>query len=480
MLFSSPIFIFIFLPIIIFLIGLGRKSLHNIILLFASIFFYAWGGLSQTPIFIFSIAINYLFGLLIGGAEGRRAKFFLTIGVSINLALLGYFKYFNFLMENINALFSMTGAKEFEYSKVTLPIGISFFTFHAMSYIIDVYRRKVSVQRNFLDLALYISFFPQLIAGPIVRYIDVASQFQKRTLSLEKVSAGMQRFIFGFAKKVIIANTMAYLADQIFDMPTNQISSGVAWLGIIAYTFQIYFDFSGYSDMAIGLAKIFGFDFPENFNYPYVAQSIKEFWRRWHISLSTWFRDFLYIPLGGSKGSNKKTIRNLLIVFFCTGFWHGASWNFVIWGMFHGTFLLIERIGFDKVISRFWKPVRIFYTLLVVMIGWVFFRADTLNAAVEYLGKMSFFSSSKQVQMFLVEYLDAKIIFVLLFATLYSFRIYRWFLEWAAQYFKTRNKEKMYEVIFYSGKLIVSLTLFFITVAYLAASTYNPFIYFRF
>ena len=480
MLFSSPIFIFIFLPIVIFLIGFGRKSLHNTILLFASIIFYAWGSLSQTPIFIASIIINYLFGLLINNFEDTKAKLVLGLGVTINLLLLGYFKYFDFLMENINALFSMTGAKPIEYAKVGLPIGISFFTFHAMSYIIDVYRKKVAVQRNFLDLALYISFFPQLIAGPIVRYVDVATQFQKRTLSLEKATIGIQRFIFGFAKKVIVANTMAYLADQIFNTPTTQISVGVAWLGIIAYTFQIYFDFSGYSDMAIGLAKIFGFDFPENFNYPYIAQSIKEFWRRWHISLSTWFRDFLYIPLGGSKGSEVKTIRNLLIVFFCTGFWHGANWNFIIWGMFHGTFLLIERIGFDKILLRIWKPIRVFYTLLVVMVGWVFFRADNLTAATEYLDKMSFLSSSKQTQMFLIEYLDTKTICMLIFATLYSFRLFRWLIGLIEKFFASKNILTSYQLLFYSSKFIISLALFFITVSYLAASTYNPFIYFRF
>ena len=480
MLFSSPIFIFIFLPIVILLIGFGRKSLHNTILLFASIFFYAWGSLSQTPIFISSIIINYVFGLLINDSQGKKAKILLGIGVTINLLLLGYFKYFDFLMENINTLFSMNGSKPIEYAKVGLPIGISFFTFHAMSYIIDVYRKKVSVQRNFLDLALYISFFPQLIAGPIVRYVDVAAQFQKRTLSIEKATIGIQRFIFGFAKKVIIANSMAYLADQIFNTPTTQISASLAWLGIVAYTFQIYFDFSGYSDMAIGLAKIFGFDFPENFNYPYIAQSIKEFWRRWHISLSTWFRDFLYIPLGGSKGSEAKTIRNLLIVFFCTGFWHGASWNFIIWGMFHGAFLLIEKIGFDKILLRVWKPVRVFYTLLVVMIGWVFFRADTLTAAIEYLGKMSFLSSSKQVQMFFIEYMDTKTIFVLIFATLYSFRIFRWLIQLTEKLFTSKNKLASYQLLFYSSKFLISVVLFFITVSYLAASTYNPFIYFRF
>jgi alginate O-acetyltransferase complex protein AlgI len=477
MLFSSPIFIFVFLPIVILLIGFARKKLHNTILLIASLFFYAWGSLSQTPIFLASIVINYVFGLLISNAAGSRAKFFLIIGVTANLLLLGYFKYFNFLIENINVFQEMGGAKPVEYDRVALPIGISFFTFHAMSYIIDVYRRKVEVQHNFLDLALYISFFPQLIAGPIVRYIDVATQFQTRVISLEKVSLGMQRFIFGFAKKVIVANAMAYLADKIFDMHSTLITPGVAWLGIIAYTFQIYFDFSGYSDMAIGLAKIFGFDFPENFNYPYVAQSIKEFWRRWHISLSTWFRDFLYIPLGGSKGSKVKTMRNLLIVFFCTGFWHGASWNFVVWGMFHGSFLLIERAGFGKVLLKMWKPFRIMYAVFVVMIGWVFFRADTFGAAQDYLRSMFSFSP-KGAQVFLREYLDTKTICLLIFATLYSLRIFRWAIELFRKLFG--SKEILFQAIFSTVKLVMSLALFFIAILYLSGSTYNPFIYFRF
>ena len=274
---------------------------------------------------------------------------------------------------------------------------------------------------------------------------------------------------------------MAYVADQIFALPTDQISPGLAWLGIVAYTFQIYFDFSGYSDMAIGLAKVFGFVFPENFNYPYISGSIKEFWRRWHISLSTWFKDYLYIPLGGNRKSEGRTIMNLLIVFFCTGFWHGASWNFVIWGLFHGIFLLIERIGWDKIIFKLWKPIRICYALLVVMIGWVFFRADNLTIAIGYVGKLSFISSTTHLQIVgLSEFLDAKIIFILILAALYSFRIFRWGIEFIEDIYKSKNKEQTYLMIFYSSKFTISIVLLFITIMYLASSTYNPFIYFRF
>ncbi|MGQ0828177.1 MAG: MBOAT family O-acyltransferase [Bacteroidota bacterium] len=479
MVFSSPFFIFVFLPAVLFLIGITRKYFHNIILLIASLFFYAWGSVSHSFIFIFSILLNYVFGLLI--AKEKSAKLFLGIAIIANLLLLGYFKYFNFFIENINSFLSGSNTQPIIIQNIVLPIGISFFTFHALSYIIDVYRGRVSAQRNLLDLALYISFFPQLIAGPIVRYIDVADQLNNRTLSLNKATTGIQRFIFGFAKKVIIANTMGAVVDQVFDIPTNQISSGLAWLGIIAYTFQIYFDFSGYSDMALGLAKVFGFNFPENFNYPYVAQSVKEFWRRWHISLSTWFRDFLYIPLGGNKKGKKRTIINLLIVFFCTGLWHGASWNFIIWGLFHGMFLLIERIGGDKIISHAWKPLRIGYTLLIVMVGWVFFRSENLEGAFGYLSRMSFIPSTTNLQMLsITEFINAKIIFILIVATLYSFGIFRWGIKLIEQSFRTINKEHSYQLVFHSGKFVTSMSLFLITLLYLAGSTYNPFIYFRF
>lgn len=480
MVFSSPIFIFVFLPLVILLIGIARKNLHNIILLIASLIFYSWGSLSQTPIFLSSILLNYVFGLLINNAEGKKAKLYLTIAVVINLGLLVYFKYFNFFIDNINEVAKFSGSTPLNYQKVLLPIGISFFTFHALSYVIDVYRKKVVAQKNLLDLALYISFFPQLIAGPIVRYIDVATQFQSRVTSLTKISNGTQRFIFGFAKKVIIANNMAYIADQIFSLPTNEISSGLAWLGAIAYTLQIYFDFSGYSDMALGLAKIFGFDFPENFNYPYVAQSIKDFWRRWHISLSTWFRDFLYIPLGGNRGSEFKTIRNLLIVFLCTGFWHGASWTFIVWGLFHGVFLLLERMGLEKLLSRTIKPVRIAYTLLVVIVGWVFFRTETMSIAMNYLGRMFSFSSGPGVKWYLVEFLNTRTVFILMFAILYSFRAFRSLIALSKDFTLWKNNESLYSAVFITAKSLISLFLLFISLSYLAANTYNPFIYFRF
>jgi len=354
MLFSSPIFIFAFLPIVLFLIGIGKKQFHNSILLIASLIFYAWGSLSQTPIFIFSILINYIFGLLIDRNRGKNDKLILTIAVIVNLGLLGYYKYFNFFLDNIN-LIKTTPIK---YTPVGLPIGISFFTFHALSYVIDVYRKKVQVQKNFLDLALYISFFPQLIAGPIVRYYDVATQFANRTMSMEKAAFGIQRFIFGLAKKVIVANTFAFIADGIFNNPAASLSTSAAWLGIISYTIQIYFDFSGYSDMALGLAKIFGFDFPENFNYPYSC--------------------------------------NVFIIFLLSGFWHGANWTFIIWGLIHAIVYCIYFAIWGNAKQKnaeaapAWKSwIGGLITFGVVVLAWIFFRAKNVQEAWAYLHAMT-------------------------------------------------------------------------------------------
>lgn len=480
MVFSSAYFMFVFLPIVLLLIGITRNKFHNTILLIASIYFYSWGSISHTSILIISIIINYVAGILINNSKKERSKLILGIAIALNLGILGYFKYFNFFLDNINTGLVLFGTDMIKYQRVILPIGISFFTFQAMSYIIDVYRKTTPVQKNIFDLALYISLFPQLIAGPIVRYFDIADQIKKRTLSITKASSGIQRFIFGLAKKVIIANSMAVIADEIFALQVNEITPQVAWLGIIAYTLQIYFDFSGYSDMAIGLGKIFGFNFPENFNYPYISTSIKEFWRRWHISLSSWFKDYLYIPLGGNRKGEIRTYINLTIVFLCTGIWHGASWNFVIWGIFHGAFLVFERIGLEKVLVKTWKPVQITYTLLIVMIGWVFFKVELFGDAVHFLKKMFLFHESDTPTMFLAEYLNGKNVFLLIFAILYSFRVYRWIIKQIEVWFKNRNLQNAFKIIFQSSKLIVSISLFIITILYLAASTYNPFIYFRF
>ena len=349
MLFTSPVFLFLFLPLVLGLYVFLPSKWRNAWLLIASLFFYAWGETFYTLIMLASITANYVFGLLIEWQRDTAAMRPLMVGaVVVNLLLLIGFKYANFLLRSLNVLLGHLGIAPLYLAPVHLPIGISFFTFHALSYVIDVYRADARGQKNFVRVALYVTLFPQLIAGPILRFHQVADQFVRRQVSLPLFAAGVRRFLVGFGKKVLIANTLAVPADAIFGADSATLSSGAAWLGIVCYTLQIYFDFSGYSDMAIGLGKMFGFRFPENFNYPYVSRSIKEFWRRWHISLSTWFRDYLYIPLGGNRVSSWRNHLNLVIVFFLCGLWHGASWTFVIWGLYHGVFLVIER----PVVSR--------------------------------------------------------------------------------------------------------------------------------
>ncbi len=359
MLFSSLTFLFLFLPLILIIYYTVRIELRNYVLLFFSLFFYAWGEPKYILLMLFSISINYIFGLLVDRWRGTKyIKLILGLSVVFNLGLLGIFKYTNFIIENMKSF-----GLEFSIAEIRLPIGISFFTFQAMSYVIDVYRKEGKCQKNPLNLALYISFFPQLIAGPIVRYQTVAKQIEERRENFEQFSEGTKRFIRGLGKKAILANGVGYIADQILTSDFSNLSLTGAWLGIIAYTLQIYFDFSGYSDMAIGLGKMFGFEFLENFNYPYISKSITEFWRRWHISLGSWFRDYLYIPLGGNKGSKYKFYRNIFIVWLATGLWHGASWNFIFWGVFYGVLIVLERNFLLKLLEKLPSYISRIYTL---------------------------------------------------------------------------------------------------------------------
>jgi len=388
MVFSSVIFLFLFLPLVIAAyFTLPKLAWRNLLLVFASLIFYAWGEKFYFLLMIVSVFANYGIGVQMA-KEGARPKFWCALAVVVNLGLLGFYKYGNFLVGNINALLSQGHIAPLIVSNIHLPAGISFFTFHALSYVIDVYRKTVTPQKSVAKLALYFSFFPQLIAGPIVRYHDLEEQLSKRSVTLEDFAAGVSRFCIGLAKKMLIANTLAEVVDQIFAVPAGQLDTGLAWMGIVCYTLQLYFDFSGYSDMAIGLARMFGFRFLENFNYPYISQSIKEFWRRWHISLSNWFRDYLYISLGGNRTSTGRSYLNLVIVFFLCGIWHGASWNFVIWGLFHGMFLVLERTPVLSWMEQVWRPLRHAYVLTVVMVGWVFFRADSLSYALSFLKAM--------------------------------------------------------------------------------------------
>jgi len=483
MVFSSLTFLFIFLPATLFAVLFIRKEFRNLALLVASLVFYAWGEGEVVFILLLSALCNYFFALWIDRGGGRkRAKTALAFAVAFNLGLLGVFKYANFLVDNINPLLASIGLGTMELSPIHLPIGISFFTFQALSYVVDVYRQETGAVRNPLDLALYISLFPQLIAGPIVRYRDVARQIVERLISVEKFSSGVQRFILGLGKKVLIANTLAAVADRIFAVPAQNLTPVLAWTGVLSYSLQIYFDFSGYSDMAIGLGRMFGFEFRENFNYPYISQSIREFWRRWHISLSTWFRDYLYIPLGGNRKSPSRTYANLVVVFFLTGLWHGASWNFVLWGFYHGLFLVVERVGFEKALRRAWAPLRFLYALVVVNIGWVFFRAENIGYAFSMLKTMAGFPEGRANFIDIYLYMD-KEFFIALFAGLifsapvlpYARDLYGRVLE--------RCGTSASAVLEAGGKTLAFASLvavFLLSSMLLASGTYNPFIYFRF
>ena len=467
MLFSSMVFIWFFLPIVFignFLLQrAGGNRASNILLLLASLFFYAWGEPVYIILMLVSITVNWGAGLLLRAV--RFQKTVLAADVLVNIGLLGYFKYSGMVVDTIC---HFTGA-QIKKPEVALPIGISFFTFQALSYVIDVYRKEVEAQRNWFHLALYVSFFPQLIAGPIVKYKDVNEQIENRSITLRKTALGIRRFTYGFAKKILIANVMGQCADRLYAMEINSLSSSMAWIASIAYTLQIYYDFSGYSDMAIGLGSIFGFRFKENFKYPYTSHSIREFWRRWHISLSSWFRDYVYIPLGGNRKGTLRTYVNLFIVFLLTGIWHGASWTFVLWGIYHGLFCIIERLGLEKFLERH-HLISWIYTILVVNFGWVFFRLDDLEKSLAIIARMLQPWRYSLSTYSLMELLSVKMI-LLIFAGIISAGIIR-------HIFKiTGLKKKMqYSVI----EIAYCSILFILCIMSLASSTYNPFIYFRF
>ncbi len=484
MVFSSLVFLFIFLPITLLLYYLIEVKYRNALLLLASIVFFAWGGVSYTVILFISIITNYFVGLLIDKyLNTKRARYLLALGVIVNIGILVVFKYANFFIENINDVFVIFNIEPIDYENIVLPIGISFYTFQALSYIVDVYRGETKVQKSLTKLALFISLFPQLIAGPIVRYHDINLQLSNRLVNFNKFSSGIERFIIGLGKKVLLANTFAAVVDSIFAMDPTNMSSIVAWLGIILYALQIYFDFSGYSDMAIGLGKMFGFDLLENFNFPYIAKSIQEFWRRWHISLSTWFRDYLYIPLGGNRVGKHRIYFNLFLVFLLTGFWHGASWNFIVWGLFHGLFLIIERIGFGRFLEKLWNPLRHTYVILVVLISWVFFRADDLTYSISFLKTMFGGSKLDSELWMLNEYFTNELVIALLFGILGSTTI---FLLIQSKLLKLSEKFKdifIGRAVSISFEVIAGFGLFtilLISIMYLASNSYNPFIYFRF
>jgi len=483
MLFTEPSFLLFFLPALFAIYFAVPKVLRNPVLLCFSLAFYAYGEKLFVAVMLLSILFNYGIGLAIAASENKRTrKIWLVLGISGDLGLLLVFKYANFLVDNLNVLLASGGLEPVPIPPVHLPIGISFFTFQAMSYVIDLHRREVKVQKNPLDLALYISLFPQLIAGPIVRYHDISVQLQRRNITVRKFAYGAERFLIGLGKKMVLANAVAYPTDQIFGLPNSEITPALAWLGVICYTLQIYFDFSGYSDMAIGLGRMFGFKFLENFNYPYISQSITEFWRRWHISLSSWYRDYLYIPLGGNRISSGRTYFNLMTVFFLCGLWHGASWNFGIWGMYHGGFLIIERLGFQRLMRRGPRLLRHIYLLLVVMVGWVFFRAETLPQSLSFLGAMFGFGTDPSGARQLAHYLDLELAVLIVVGLIAATNIVPVFKATFRSYSAGLDKRRVGQMMS-AGELVRWLSLSAImvyTLMLMAAGSYNPFIYFRF
>jgi alginate O-acetyltransferase complex protein AlgI len=476
MVFSSVLFIFLFLPVFFLGYFLVKKTYRNTFLLFSSLFFYAWGETLLVLILITSLVINYCLSLLIDLSNRKNkeipsllsSKLLLTIAIVCNLIPLFYFKYSNFIVYNLSGICFPHLSFGQNWKEVVLPIGISFFTFQAMSYVIDVYRRNTSAAASFIDFSCYVTCFPQLIAGPIVRYKDISKQLLVRIVSINKFYDGTRLFIIGLAKKVLIADTLAKTADYSFNLPVDQLDMACSWLGAICYSLQIYYDFSGYSDMAIGMGLMLGFHFPQNFNYPYAAKSIQDFWRRWHISLSAWFRDYLYIPLGGNKCSKWRTYFNLWIVFLLCGLWHGASWNFILWGAFHGFFLVLERSKTGKLLISLPASIKHIYALFVVVTGWVLFRADTLLQAKNYLATMYGIGNGYiGISGYRINVLDNDIMLALGLGLFFSVPF-----DSYLKYIPVRMK-KMKMAPLYFCILIVCL-------ATLASNAYNPFLYFRF
>ena len=465
MVFSSLVFLCIFLPAVFLSYTLvPSKRVKNGILIVTSLLFYAYGEPVYVFLMIGSTIVNYFFGLLVEkGKKGRRLK--LGVAVFLNLLLLGVFKYAGMAAETVNQLI---GAG-IPVPQIVLPVGISFFTFQAMSYVIDVYRGQVDAQRSYWKVLLYISFFPQLIAGPIVKYYDIALEIENRQQNLTEVAEGFRRFCIGLSKKVLISNTVALAADAVFALPVSRVNILTAWIGAISYLLQIYYDFSGYSDMAIGLGKMFGFHFKENFHYPYAARSIQDFWRRWHMSLSTWFKEYLYIPLGGNRKGKIRTCVNKMVVFFCTGLWHGASWTFVVWGLYHGVFLMIE--SFLPKGKKAPALLGHLYALLVVTVGFVLFRADTLSQGLSMIAAM-FTGFSFGEEMMSTAILQLTPLF--LFMTAAGVICAAPWKEWLEK--KGRKLLPMVESFSYP----VSIALLILCILSLSGGTYNPFIYFRF
>ena len=506
MLFSSLVFLYIFLPIVVLLHFLLPRKLKNSWLLVSSLIFYFWGEQRYIYVIIVSIIINYIAGLLIERFKDKnqdsqkdsnsqkdsksnqgwsKSSIALLIGVVLNLGLLFYFKYFNFALENINSLLSLLKFNfTFTIQPIHLPIGISFFTFQGIAYLADVYRRDITSEKSFLNFSLYKLLFPQLIAGPIILMSQIKEQIHNRTVKFESFIEGLQRFILGLSKKVLIANNVAIFVDQTFALPAGELALTTAWLAIIGYALQIFFDFSGYSDMAIGIGKMLGFDFAENFNYPYISKSIGEFWRRWNMSLSSWFRDYVYIPLGGSRVSKSRVVINLLAVFFLTGFWHGASWSFIAWGLFNGFWVVVERLYLKSFFEKLPAFLSHIYALPLILISWVFFRADNLSYALSFIKQM--FSFNNFYDPFqLIGFMKVENILFFALGLAFCLPLKQLIAKLRKPIKKILDKQSQtfnlfLKFSFHLSQRFVLVALFVLSTIYLIVNTYNPFIYFRF
>jgi alginate O-acetyltransferase complex protein AlgI len=473
MVFSSIYFLLYFLPVFLVLYYTSPKKGQNLVALLASCFFYAWGEPEFILIVLTSLILDYYLVQMTAVAEGLLKKRLLRITLVLDVGLLVVAKYLNFFVDNVNGIASFFGSSGIAFAEIALPIGISFITFQKISYVLDCYQGRSKPLDSLTDYALYIMLFPQLIAGPIVRFNEIADQLRNRAANetIDDRLTGLFRFIIGLSKKVLIANALGVVVDDIFSQPPDTLNMATAWVGIIAYSFQIYFDFSGYSDMAIGLARMLGFRFPENFNFPYISQSITEFWRRWHITLSSWMRDYLYIPLGGNRVGEHRLYINLTIVFLISGLWHGAAWTFIFWGAFHGLFLILDRLFLLKWLDRMGKIPAVAITYLVVLIGWVFFRAPDFSYAFQYISHLFSFSGSQ-----VAVYTGPRFWFFLLLAVTFSFAAVLNKVErWGNRFF-----ENEYHLGWLSLKSLLCLVLGWLCLAEIFASGFNPFIYFQF
>jgi len=471
MVFSSITFLFVFLPAFIIIYYIIGDKFRNLFLFLASLLFYAWGEPRFVLVLLFSIVINYAAGLLVEvwGKGTKAGPYVVFAAVAANLGLLFYFKYTNFFVENINHVFGFLHISLLDIPKVVLPLGISFFTFQGLSYVVDVYKKQIPAQKNFINLGMYKALFPQLIAGPIVRYQDIKDQIVTRNYTFERFEEGVCRFILGLGKKVILANCLGELADSIIGLKIDNLSGPMAWLGMIAFMLQLYFDFSGYSDMAIGLGKMIGFDFKENFRYPYISKSMSEVWTRWHISLTTWLRDYIFLSLG-TRVSTARLYANLLLTFALSGFWHGANWSFVLWGLWNGLFLVLERV--TKFNKKKWlpDPLRWAYTMLAILIGLVLFRLVSMKLAVSYLGTMFGFGGSKVEIMTIGHYLNLRVVCTLAIAFLACTPLFR------EKFLDLKTNSTLVAVSRYAYYGLV----FIVSIILVMNDSYNPFLYYKF